>query len=96
VVQATTKSPLASAAVATAGGAKTPATGLVFTMNSGASGVWLSSKRSSSASTLGRLRMIGRGDERRFVRLRSSEENMNFSKGNRHGIHATGTDEKRT
>src|SRR5438067_3766857 len=80
LVQATTKSPVASEAVATAGGAKAPATGLVFTTNSGASGVWLSSRRSSSASTLGRLRKIGRGGQL-FIRLRDSEENMNFSEG---------------
>src|SRR5437867_7611303 len=78
LVQATTKSPVASEAVATAGGAKAPATGLVLTTNSGASGVWLSSRRSSSASTLGRLRKIGRGGQL-FIRMRNSEENMNFS-----------------
>src|SRR3954452_2120222 len=79
LVQTTTKSPVASEAVATAGGAKAPATGLVFTTNSGASGVWLSSMRSSSTSTLGRLRRFGRGDKRRFLRLRDSEGNMKAS-----------------
>src|SRR5262249_23541887 len=78
LVQTTTKSPVASEAVATAGGATAPATRLVFTTNSGATGVWVSRKRSSSASTLGRLCTIGRG--RRFViRERNSEGNMNFS-----------------
>src|SRR5262249_679199 len=58
LVQTTTKSPVASEAVPMAGGATAPATRLVFTTNSGASGVWLSSRRSSSASMLGRLRKI--------------------------------------